>query len=129
VIPTIKHFPGHGDTHVDSHHGLPTIDKPLDEMHRIELVPFKAAIDAGVPAIMTAHIVFPALDDAPATLSKKILTGLLREELGFDGLIVTDSMSMEAITEEWGLEEAAILAKQAGVDMMESSEGPEAMLE
>lgn len=129
VIPTIKHFPGHGDTHVDSHHGLPTIDKPLDEMHRVELAPFKAAIGAGIPAIMTAHIAFPALDDAPATLSKKILTGLLRDELGFEGLIVTDSMSMEAIAERWGIEEAAILAKAAGADMLESSEGPGSMLE
>lgn len=128
VIATLKHFPGHGDTHVDSHHGLPFIDKSVEEMHRVELAPFKAAIAAGVHAIMTAHIVFPALDDAPATLSKKILTGLLREELGFDGLIVTDSMSMHAIADGWGLEEAAILAKEAGVDMLESSEAPDSML-
>lgn len=128
VIPTLKHFPGHGNTHVDSHHGLPEIEASIDELHRVELAPFIAAIRAGAPAIMTAHILFPALDDLPATLSRSILTGLLREELGFDGLIVTDSMSMDAIATEWGLEEAAILAKEAGADVLESSEGPDAMV-
>lgn len=128
VIPTVKHFPGHGNTNIDSHYGLPVIEASVEELHAMELAPFKAAIAAGVPAIMTAHIRFPALDDLPATLSKRILTGLLREELGFDGLIVTDSMSMDAIAREWGLEEAAILAMEAGVDVLESSEGPEAML-
>jgi beta-N-acetylhexosaminidase len=128
VIPTLKHFPGHGDTHVDSHHGLPEIETSIDELHQVELAPFVAAIQAGAPAIMTAHILFPALDDLPATLSKRILTGLLREELGFDGLIVTDSMSMDAIAAGWGLEEAAILAKEAGADVLESSEGPDAMV-
>lgn len=128
VIPTLKHFPGHGNTHVDSHHGLPVIETSIEELHRIELAPFVAAINAGAPSIMTAHICFPALDDLPATLSKRILTGLLREELGFNGLIVTDSMSMEAIATGWGLDEAAILAKHAGVDILESSEGPESMV-
>lgn len=129
VIATVKHFPGHGNTHVDSHYGLPVIDATIDELHDMELAPFVAAIKADVPAIMTAHIRFPALDDLPATLSKRILTGLLRDELGFYGLIVTDSMSMDAIAREWGLAEAAILAKEAGVDVLESSEPPEAMLE
>lgn len=129
VIPTVKHFPGHGNTHVDSHYGLPEISSSIEEIHQVELAPFKAAIAAGVPAVMTAHIRFPALDDLPATLSKRILTGLLREELGFDGLIVTDSMSMDAIAAEWGIGEAAILAKAAGVDVLESSEAPAAMLE
>lgn len=128
VIPTLKHFPGHGNTHVDSHHGLPEIETSINELHRVELAPFVAAIKAGAPAIMTAHILFPALDDLPATLSKRILTGLLREELGFDGLIVTDSMSMDAIAAGWGFEEAAILAKEAGADVLESSEGPGAMV-
>lgn len=128
VIPTVKHFPGHGNTSIDSHYGLPVIEAGFEELHTMELVPFKAAIQTGVPAVMTAHIRFPALDDLPATLSKRILTGLLREELGFDGLIVTDSMSMDAIAREWGLAEAAIMAKAAGVDVLESSEGPEAML-
>lgn len=128
VIPTVKHFPGHGNTHIDSHYGLPVIEESIEELHKMELAPFVAAIQAGIPAIMTAHIRFPALDELPATLSHRILTGLLREELGFDGLIVTDSMSMDAIAEGWGLEEAAIIAKAAGVDVLESSEGPEAMV-
>ena len=128
VIPTVKHFPGHGNTNIDSHYGLPVIDASVEELHEMELVPFVAAIKACVPAIMTAHIRFPALDDLPATLSKRILTGLLREELGFNGLIVTDSMSMDAIAREWGLAEAAILAKEAGVDVLESSEAPDAMV-
>ncbi len=128
VIPTLKHFPGHGNTHVDSHHGLPEIETSIEELHRVELAPFIAGIRAGAPAIMTAHILFPALDDLPATLSRRILTGLLREELGFDGLLVTDSMSMDAIASGWGLEEAAILAKEAGADVVESSEAPDAMV-
>lgn len=124
VIPTVKHFPGHGNTHIDSHHGLPEINASLEELHAIELAPFKAAIAAGVPGIMTAHIRFPVLDDLPATLSKRILTGLLREELGFDGVIYTDSMTMDAISRGWGIGEASILAKEAGVDVLESSEAP-----
>lgn len=128
VIPTVKHFPGHGNTHVDSHHGLPEIAASISDLHAIELAPFKAAIAAGVPGIMTAHIRFPALDDLPATLSKRILTGLLREELGFEGVIFTDSMSMDAVARGWTLAEATILAKEAGVDVLESSEGPEGFL-
>lgn len=128
VIPTVKHFPGHGNTHVDSHYGLPVIESSMEELFEMELVPFMAAIEAGVPAIMTAHILFPALDSLPATLSRRILTGLLRNELGFEGLIVTDSMTMEAITTEWGIEESTIMAKEAGVDVLESSEAPEGML-
>lgn len=124
VIPTVKHFPGHGNTHIDSHHGLPEINASLKELHAIELAPFKAAIAAGVPGIMTAHIRFPILDDLPATLSKRILTGLLREELGFEGVIYTDSMTMDAIARGWGIGEASILAKEAGVDVLESSEAP-----
>lgn len=128
VIPTVKHFPGHGNTHIDSHHGLPVIEASLEELHTIELAPFKAAITADVPGIMTAHIRFPALDDLPATLSKRILTGLLRDELGFAGVIFTDSMTMEAITRGWGVGESSILAKQAGVDVLESSEPAEGLL-
>lgn len=127
VIPTVKHFPGHGNTSIDSHYGLPIIDATLEELHEVELVPFKAAIAAGVPMIMTAHILFPALDtEYPATLSERILTGFLRNELGFTGVIVTDSMSMHAISKRYGDGEAAILAKQAGVDVLETSEPPAA---
>jgi len=122
VMATVKHFPGHGDTGVDSHLGLPVIDHPLSRLHEIELAPFKAAIAAGVRAVMTSHIVFPVLDEHPATLSEPILTGLLRGELGFDGLIVTDSLSMDAIVLRYGLEDSSIRCKAAGVDILESNE-------
>ena len=122
VMATVKHFPGHGDTSVDSHLGLPVIDHPLSRLHEIELAPYRATIAAGVPAIMTTHIVFPVLDEHPATLSKPILTGLLRGELGFDGLIVTDSLSMDAIDHRYGLEDSAVRCKAAGVDVLESNE-------
>jgi len=118
-MATAKHFPGHGDTSVDSHLGLPLIDHPRERLDRIELVPFKAAIAAGVDAIMSSHIVLPALDPTPgipATLSRPILTGLLRNELKFNGLIFTDSMTMDAISKGWPPDKAAALAVQAGVD-------------
>ncbi|MGP4081485.1 glycoside hydrolase family 3 protein [Pseudalkalibacillus sp. R45] len=96
VMATAKHFPGHGDTNVDSHYGLPIINHDLETLHEVDLKPFKAAIEAGIDAIMPAHIVVPALDDSglPATLSKPILTDLLREEMDFDGVIITDSLGM-----------------------------------
>lgn len=122
VMATVKHFPGHGDTSVDSHIGLPVIDHSLDRLHEIELAPYRAAIAAGVPAVMTTHIVFPVLDEHPATLSKAILTGVLRGELGFAGLIFTDSLSMDAIDQRYGLQETAIRCKAAGVDVLESNE-------
>ncbi len=122
VVSCVKHFPGHGDTSVDSHLGLPVIDHPLERLREIELAPFRAAIAAGVPAVMTTHIVFPVLDEHPATLSRAILTGLLRGELGFDGVIFTDSLSMDAINDRYGLEDTAIRCKLAGVDVLESNE-------
>ncbi len=122
VISCVKHFPGHGDTSVDSHLGLPVIDHPIERLHEIELAPFRTAIAAGVPAVMTTHIVFPVLDEHPATLSRAILTGLLREELGFDGVIFTDSLSMDAIDARYGLEDTAVRCKAAGVDVLESNE-------
>lgn len=96
IVATAKHFPGHGDTDVDSHYGLPIIHHDRETLEKVDLKPFRAAIDAGIDAIMTAHIVVPALDDSglPATLSKPILTDLLRKEMGFDGLIITDSLGM-----------------------------------
>ena len=119
VIATAKHFPGHGDTDVDSHHGLPAVGHERARLDRVELAPFAAAIRAGVPAIMTAHIVFAALDDAPATLSRRILTDLLRGELGFDGPIVTDAMDMGALVDRFGRAEATVAAKAAGADLLE----------
>ena len=119
VLPCVKHFPGHGDTSVDSHFALPALPHPLGLMERRELVPFRAGISAGCPMVMTAHILFPALDpDLPATLSPAILTGLLRETLGFQGVIVTDCLEMNAIAERWGVARAAVLSVKAGADMV-----------
>ncbi|NBE51099.1 glycoside hydrolase family 3 protein [Streptomyces boluensis] len=117
VAACTKHFPGHGDTAVDSHHSLPRIDASLDVLRERELAPFRAAITAGTKAVMSAHILLPALDpDRPATLSRRILTGLLREELNFDGLIVTDGMEMQAISSTYGIERGSVLALAAGAD-------------
>jgi beta-N-acetylhexosaminidase len=114
-----KHFPGHGDTDMDSHLALPTISHSLQRLFEIELVPFRAAIAAGLAAIMTAHIVFPELDPTlPATLSPAILTGLLRGDLGFDGLIITDCLEMNGVAHDWGEAEAAVLAVLAGADIL-----------
>ncbi|MGI5402814.1 glycoside hydrolase family 3 protein [Streptomyces sp. CA-135486] len=117
VAACTKHFPGHGDTNVDSHHAMPRIDVDLDTLHARELVPFRAAIAAGSKAVMSAHILLPALDpNRPATLSPQILTGLLREELGYEGLIVTDGMEMQAISSTYGIERGSVLAIAAGAD-------------
>lgn len=117
VAACTKHFPGHGDTEVDSHHALPRIDVDLDTLHARELVPFRAAIAAGSQCVMSAHILLPALDPArPATLSPQILTGLLRQELGYEGLIVTDGMEMDAIAGTYGIERGSVLAIAAGAD-------------
>ena len=123
VATTVKHFPGHGDTSIDSHFGLPSIPGDRQRFERIELAPFRSAVKLGVPAVMSAHIIFPALDpDLPATLSPAILTGLLRAEMGFTGVIFTDAMDMRAISEQFGLAESSVLAKLAGVDMLEANE-------
>ncbi|GHE01555.1 glycoside hydrolase family 3 protein [Streptomyces alanosinicus] len=117
VAACTKHFPGHGDTNVDSHHAVPRIDVDADTLYERELPPFRAAIAAGTRAIMSAHILVPALDpDRPGTLSRRILTGLLREELGYQGLIVTDGMEMRAISGTYGLEHGVVLAIAAGAD-------------
>lgn len=117
VAACTKHFPGHGDTEVDSHHALPRIDVDLDTLHARELVPFRAAIAAGSQSVMSAHILLPALDPTrPATLSPQILTGLLRQELGYEGLIVTDGMEMDAIAGTYGIERGSVLAIAAGAD-------------
>jgi beta-N-acetylhexosaminidase len=119
VAGCVKHFPGHGDTAVDSHYGLPVVDKPMEVLERLELAPFRAAAAANAPAFMTAHIVFPQLDrEHPATLSRPILTGLLRERYGYDGVITTDAMGMQAITDRYGRGDAASLALTAGADLV-----------
>ncbi|CAL9525033.1 Beta-hexosaminidase [Streptomyces sp. enrichment culture] len=117
VAACTKHFPGHGDTAVDSHLALPRVDVDPDVLAERELAPFRAAIAAGTRAVMSAHILVPALDpDHPATLSRRILTGLLRDELGYDGLIVTDGMEMRAVSATYGIERGSVLALAAGAD-------------
>lgn len=117
VAACAKHFPGHGNTSVDSHLDVPVIKAGRAELDAVELVPFRAAIAAGVRAVMSAHLRVPALDAAlPATLSRKIMTDLLRDELGFEGLIVTDGIEMRAISDRYGLAPAAVLALVAGAD-------------
>ncbi|MFD7121800.1 glycoside hydrolase family 3 protein [Streptomyces sp. NPDC059922] len=117
VAACTKHFPGHGDTSVDSHHAMPRIDVDLDTVNARDLLPFRAAIAAGSKSVMSAHILLPALDpDRPATLSRRILTGLLREELGFQGPIITDGMEMRAIASAYGIERGSVLAIAAGAD-------------
>ncbi len=119
VLTAAKHFPGHGDTAVDSHLDLPVLPHSLERLAQVELPPFKAAIAAGVDAVMSAHLQIPALDpEFPATLSYRILTQSLRQSLGFDGLIVTDALVMGAIANRYGANEAAILAIEAGADVL-----------
>lgn len=121
MLATVKHFPGHGDTDVDSHIGLPTINHPRDRLERIELVPFRAGLAAGAAGVMTAHIQLPALEPAPATpatFSARIVDGLLRDELGFGGLVFTDSMRMRAVSELVPPGAAAARAVAAGHDVV-----------
>ncbi|MFF5053177.1 glycoside hydrolase family 3 protein [Micromonospora sp. NPDC000663] len=117
VAACAKHFPGHGDTRVDSHHDLPRITADRDRLDACELAPFRAAVAAGVQAVMTGHLLVPALDpELPATLSQRILGGLLRDELGFSGLIVTDAVEMRAVADRYGFAGAAVRALAAGAD-------------
>ncbi len=131
VAATAKHFPGHGDTAVDSHLGLPEVPHDKERLMEVELYPFQKAMEAGIDAIMTAHVTFPKIDDTkviskkdgtevslPATLSHKVLTGLVREEMGFEGVIITDALNMGAIVDHFGTVDAAIRAVQAGTDIV-----------
>ncbi|MBU5672937.1 beta-N-acetylhexosaminidase [Paenibacillus brevis] len=120
VIATAKHFPGHGDTAVDSHRGLASVPHDKERLNAVELLPFRHAITAGVDAIMTAHVIFPAFepDGIPATLSRKVLTDLLRTELGYQGVIVTDCLEMHAISKESGIAEGAVQSIEAGADLV-----------
>lgn len=119
VLCCAKHFPGHGDTATDSHLALPLLEHSRERLEAVELPPFRAAIAAGVASVMTAHLLLPALDaERPATLSAAVLTGLLRQELGFEGLVVTDALVMEAIAARYGAGEAAVLALEAGADLV-----------
>ncbi len=120
VSATAKHFPGHGDTDTDSHTGIPVITHTKEQWEAIDAPPFRAAIKSGIDMIMTAHLEMPALDPSedPATLSKPILTGLLRDELGYNGVVVTDSLGMEGVRAKYGDDRVPVLALQAGVDML-----------
>ncbi|MDQ0219884.1 glycoside hydrolase family 3 protein [Peribacillus cavernae] len=142
VSATAKHFPGHGDTAVDSHLGLPEVPHDKERLKEVELYPFQKAMDAGIDAIMTAHVTFPKIDDTkaiskkdgteiavPATLSYKVLTELMREEMGFDGVITTDALNMNAIADHFGAVDAAIRAVKAGSDLVLMPVGLEAVAE
>lgn len=130
VLLSAKHFPGHGDTAEDSHMQLPKIDQPRERMESVELVPFRAAIAHGIDSIMTAHLSVPAFEPQaiPATVSKNILTGLLRDEMGFKGLIVTDAMDMQGLTALFSQGEAAARAIDAGADVLLMPADPEACI-
>lgn len=121
VISTAKHFPGHGESSTDSHTGLPVINLTRERLEQVELAPFRAAIDSGVGAIMVAHIWYPALEsqpDLPASLSANVVTGLLRDELGYDGIIMTDALDMDAIDTTYNYSDAVLQAVEAGVDLV-----------
>ncbi|MBX5481384.1 MAG: beta-N-acetylhexosaminidase [Myxococcaceae bacterium] len=113
-----KHFPGHGDTSSDSHLTLPHLPHAMDHLRAVELVPFKAYADAKLASLMTAHVLFEAIDpDVPATMSRSVLDGVLRRELGFDGVLVSDDLEMKAIADHYGVAEAAVQGAAAGVDL------------
>lgn len=119
VVPCVKHFPGHGDTSTDSHFALPKVDRSLEGLRERELIPFVKAFRANVPMVMTAHIINRQLDPKfPATLSKATLQGLLRDELGYDGVIISDDLEMKAVSEHFGEAEIPILAIEAGCDLL-----------
>ena len=131
VMAVVKHFPGHGDTAIDSHLGLPVVEKGLDELMSGELLPFREAILEGAPCVMTSHILFPKLEaeNKPATLSKSILTNLLREKLGFQGIIITDCLEMSAIKTFYGTAAGAVEAVKAGAQLLCISHTPSLVME
>src|SRR3989440_1896901 len=121
ILSCLKHFPGHGDTAIDSHLALPTIPYTLERLEALELLPFRSGIEAGAESVMIAHVSFPALTQQnmlPATVSPAIVRGLLREKLSFNGVILSDCMEMKAISETYGTERSAVMALQAGIDLV-----------
>lgn len=119
IISVVKHFPGHGDTVVDSHKALPKVETTLERLRNVELVPFQRAIDEGADAVMVAHILFPALDpDYPSSMSKAIITDLLRNDMQFDGVVITDDLTMGAIANDYTIPEAAVQSFIAGSDLL-----------
>ncbi len=130
VVACAKHFPGHGDTDVDSHLALPRVDHSRSRLQDVELRPFRMAIEAGVATIMTAHVLVRELDDQlPATLSPVVIDALLRREMKFDGVIVSDDLEMKAIAERWPYRESALLAAKAGCDLLPVCRNPDAQVE
>lgn len=126
MVSTAKHYPGHGDTDTDSHYGLPMIDKSVDELMDLELVPFKKLIENNIPAVMAAHIIYPQIDaENPASMSKTLLTDVLRNKLGFNGIIVTDSLRMSAVADNFGTANACVAAISAGADLLITGSGGE----
>lgn len=123
VLCCAKHFPGHGDTAVDSHLGLPRVDKTVEELEQLELIPFRAAAEAGVPAIMMSHVLFPNIEteQVPCTMSRRMVTDLLKRKLGYQGLILTDCMEMGAVQDYYGTPEGTVASFKAGVDLAEIS--------
>ena len=114
-----KHFPGHGDTSIDSHFDLPRVSHSIDRLEHLELVPFRAAINAGVAAVMTSHILFDAIDPArPATMSAAVLDAILRNRMGFNGVVLSDDLEMKAIIDHYGIEQAVVQGAAAGVDLL-----------
>ncbi|RNL81647.1 glycoside hydrolase family 3 protein [Halostreptopolyspora alba] len=120
VVPVVKHFPGHGDTDVDSHTGLPEVDKSRDDWEKVDLPPFESAVEADVDAVMTAHVFLPELDDSgePSTLSGEVINGVLRDELGYDGVVTTDALNMEGVRQTHDDGEIAVRALEAGADQL-----------
>ncbi|WP_318614101.1 beta-N-acetylhexosaminidase [Sporosarcina sp. YIM B06819] len=119
IISVVKHFPGHGDSVVDSHKALPKVETTLERLRNVELVPFQRAIDEGADAVMVAHILYPALDrDYPSSMSKAIITGLLRDDMQFDGVVITDDLTMGAIMNDYTIPEAAVQSFIAGSDLL-----------
>ena len=129
VIACVKHFPGHGDTYVDSHLSLPVVSKSLAELEAFELLPFAAAIDAGASMVMVAHLLIASMDDRPASLSPVLVDGLLRGQMGYQGVVITDDLTMGAIVEHYSLNDAAILAIEAGCDLLPVCHGTDKLRE
>lgn len=119
VVPVVKHFPGHGDTSVDSHLGLPVVEHNLKRLHELELVPFQQAIDDGADVVMVAHLLMKSIDpDTPSSYSKPVITDLLREEMGFDGVVITDDMTMGAVSGNTDVGEASVQSILAGSNIV-----------
>lgn len=130
IIACAKHFPGHGDTNLDSHFDLPTVEREEAELRRTELLPFQAACQAGVGSVMTAHVIFPAWDEElPATLSEKVIPRFLRGDFGYEGLVFTDDLEMKAVADRWSIEEIVRRTTVATVDVMLCCRAPQLQLD